>query len=48
MSTLVFGEYKTVMDALHTEIEKAFEIPNAVFVLKIINSDLQHYSTTHE
>jgi len=40
MSTKVFGEYKEVMKALTHEIEKSFELPHSVFVLKIINADL--------
>lgn len=42
MSTQVFGEYREVMHALTVEIEKAFELPHSVFVLKIINADLNH------
>ena len=41
MSTQVFGEYKYVMNALTVEIERAFENPHSVFVMKIINADLQ-------
>jgi uncharacterized protein YqgV (UPF0045/DUF77 family) len=41
MSTQVFGEYKYVMNALTIEIERAFENPHSVFVMKIINADLQ-------
>ena len=42
MSTQVFGEYKRVMDAINTEMEKTFLIENAVvFILKVINSDLE-------
>ena len=40
MSTQVFGEYKTVMKALTAEIEKSFENPHSVFVMKVINADL--------
>lgn len=40
MSTQVFGKYGEVMKALTNEIEKSFEIPHSVFVLKIINADL--------
>jgi uncharacterized protein YqgV (UPF0045/DUF77 family) len=40
MSTQVFGEYANVMNALTTEIEKSFELPHSVFILKIINADL--------
>jgi len=40
MSTQVFGQYADVMKALTTEIEKSFELPHSVFVMKIINADL--------
>jgi len=40
MSTQIFGEYSYVMQALTTEIEKSFELPHSVFVMKIINADL--------
>ena len=40
MSTQVFGEYSTVMKALTTEIKKSFELPHSIFILKIINADL--------
>ncbi len=41
MSTQVFGEYKAVMSALTAEIEKSFELPHSVFILKIVNADLK-------
>ena len=41
MSTQVFGEYKEVMSALTAEIEKSFELPHSVFILKIVNADLK-------
>ncbi|MFA4852352.1 MAG: hypothetical protein WC868_06710 [Bacteroidales bacterium] len=40
MSTQIFGEYKDVMNALTNEIEKSFELPHSVFVIKIVNADL--------
>lgn len=40
MSTQVFGEYDEVMRAITTEIKKSFEIPHSVFVMKVINADL--------
>ena len=40
MSTQVFGEYAEVMKAITTEIEKSFELPHSVFIMKIINADL--------
>jgi uncharacterized protein YqgV (UPF0045/DUF77 family) len=40
MSTQVFGEYDTLMEALTIEIKKSFDNPHSVFVMKIINADL--------
>jgi len=40
MSTQVFGEYFEVMNAITKEIYKSFEIPHSVFVLKVINANL--------
>ncbi len=40
MSTQVFGEYLEVMDILTKEIHKSFELPHSVFILKVINADL--------
>jgi uncharacterized protein YqgV (UPF0045/DUF77 family) len=45
MSTQVFGEYFELMRILTDEIYKSFEIPHSVFVLKIINADLQIHSS---
>jgi uncharacterized protein YqgV (UPF0045/DUF77 family) len=41
MSTQIFGEYFEVMDALKNEIHRSFDLPHSVFVMKIINADLQ-------
>ncbi len=41
MATQIFGEYKEVMNALTVEIEKSFENPHSVFVMKVINADLE-------
>ncbi|MCF6170311.1 MAG: hypothetical protein L3J66_04960 [Bacteroidales bacterium] len=41
MSTQVFGKYFEVMEILTREIHDAFELPHSVFILKIINADLQ-------
>ena len=41
MSTQIFGDYTDVMSALTIEIKTAFENPHSVFVMKIINADLQ-------
>ncbi len=42
MSTQVFGEYFDVMKAITEEIHKSFALPHSVFILKIINADLNH------
>ena len=41
MSTQVFGDYDDVMNAITVEIKKSFELPHSVFVLKIVNANLQ-------
>ena len=41
ISTQVFGDYFEVMEIITKEIHKSFELPHSVFVLKIINADLQ-------
>lgn len=40
ISTHIFGEYFEVMKILTAEIHKSFEVPHSVFVMKIINADL--------
>jgi len=40
MSTQIFGEYDELMEALTKEIKRSFELPHSVFVLKVINADL--------
>ena len=40
MSTQVFGKYFDVMDILKDEMYKSFENPHSVFVMKVINADL--------
>lgn len=45
MSTQVFGEFSKVMQILTTEIEKSFENPYSVFVMKVVNADLNVYGT---
>jgi uncharacterized protein YqgV (UPF0045/DUF77 family) len=44
MSTQVFGDYDAVMGAITREIKASFSLPHSVFVLKIINADLQKQS----
>lgn len=41
MSTQVFGKYFDVMDILTKEIHQSFELPHSVFILKMVNADLQ-------
>lgn len=45
MSTQVFGEYDLVMQALTAEIKKSFDNPHSVFVMKVINADLNTKET---
>jgi uncharacterized protein YqgV (UPF0045/DUF77 family) len=40
MSTQIFGEYDVVMEALTKEIRQSFNHPHSVFVMKVINADL--------
>jgi uncharacterized protein YqgV (UPF0045/DUF77 family) len=40
MSTQIFGEYETVFDTLKKEIRSSFEHPHSIFVMKIVNADL--------
>ena len=42
MSTQVFGEYGMVMDSLKEEIGTSFDNPHSVFVMKVINADLNN------
>ena len=41
MSTQVFGEYDEVFATITKEMKASFELPHSVFVMKVINSDLQ-------
>ena len=47
MSTQVFGKYFEVMEILTKEIHNSFELPHSVFILKIVNADLQIHSNNH-
>ena len=47
MSTQVFGKYFEVMEILTKEIHNSFELPHSVFILKIVNTDLQIHSNSH-
>jgi len=48
MSTQVFGEYEEVMKTLTKEIKASFEVPHSVFILKIVNADLNVVSPSNE
>ncbi len=41
MNTQVFGDYFPVMEAITNEIHSSFQLPHSVFILKVINADLQ-------
>ncbi len=41
MSTQIFGDYDEVMGTITKEIKKSFELPHSVFVMKVINANLQ-------
>ncbi len=41
ISTQIFGEYDELMAIITKEIKESMNIPHSVFVLKIINTDLQ-------
>ncbi len=40
MSTQVFGDFDEVMSTIKNCMQKAFELPHSVFVMKVINADL--------
>lgn len=42
MATQVFGDYEQVMDTLKHCMKRAFELPHSVFVMKMVNADLEH------
>lgn len=48
MSTQVFGEFEEVMKTLTNEIKASFEVPHSVFILKIVNADLNVVSPSNE
>jgi len=45
MSTQIFGDYDLVMSALAQEIKTSFQNPHSVFVMKVINADLNTKET---
>ena len=42
MATQVFGDFDEVMDTVKESVRKSFELPHSVFVMKVINADLEH------
>jgi uncharacterized protein YqgV (UPF0045/DUF77 family) len=48
MSTQVFGDYDELMFILTKEIRKSMEIPSSVFILKLVNVDLQIHPNSYE
>ena len=40
MSTQIFGEYDILMGALVKEMKESFKHPHSVFVMKVVNADL--------
>ena len=41
MATQVFGEFDEVMGSIQQCMKQAFELPHSVFVMKVINADLE-------
>ncbi len=41
MATQVFGEFEEVMGTIQQCMKQAFELPHSVFVMKVINADLE-------
>lgn len=48
MSTQVFGEYDDVMSIVTKEMKSAMELPYSIFVMKVINADLQIHPNTND
>lgn len=48
MSTQVFGEYELLMGIITKEMKTAMKLPYSIFVLKVINADLQIHSNSYE
>jgi len=48
MSTQVFGQYDDLMRIITKEMKAAMEVPYSVFVLKVVNSDLQIHPNSYE
>lgn len=48
MSTQVFGEYDALMAILVKEMKKSMQLPSSVFVMKVINADLQIHPNSYE
>jgi uncharacterized protein YqgV (UPF0045/DUF77 family) len=41
MATQVFGEFDEVMGTIQQCLKQAFTLPHSVFVMKVINADLE-------
>ncbi len=41
MATQVFGEFDEVMGTVQVCMKQAFTLPHSVFVMKVINADLE-------
>jgi uncharacterized protein YqgV (UPF0045/DUF77 family) len=48
MSTQVFGQYDDLMRVITKQMKAAMEVPYSVFVLKVVNSDLQIHPNSYE
>ena len=48
MSTQVFGEYDAVLAIVTKEMKAAMELPYSIFVMKVINADLQIHPNSDE
>ena len=44
----LYVQYDNVLNSIKAEIKKSFELPHSVFVLKIINADLNVVTSTNE
>lgn len=42
MATQVFGEFDEVMGTIQNCLKQAFTLPHSVFVMKVINADLEN------
>lgn len=47
MSTQVFGDYDEVISIITKEMKDAMKLPHSIFVLKVINADLQIHPNSY-